>query len=117
MTFGACCGPILAGGQAETAEKLMRSRYTAFAVNDVAHLARTWHPATRPDDLDADGVDEWTGLTIVRSAGGPEDSAGIVEFRARWRSADDAGEIHEVSRFTRIRGRWVYVGGVVEPRS
>lgn len=115
--FGTCCGPILAGRQAQTAEQLMRSRYTAFAVHDMAHLARTWHPATRPDDVDAGSADEWTGLTIVQSAGGPEDSAGTVEFRARWRSSDGSGEMHEVSSFTRIRGRWVYVGAVVAPLS
>ncbi len=113
--FGACCGPILDGQAAGTAEQLMRSRYTAFAVRDRTHLARTWHPATRPDDLEADGPEEWTGLTVVRAAGGANDATGIVEFRARWRSGSDSGELHEVSRFTRLRGRWLYVGGVVDP--
>lgn len=95
----------------------MRSRYTAFAVGDTAHLARTWHPATRPDDLDAAGADRWTGLTIVRSVGGDADGSGAVEFRAGWRSGGEEGELHEVSSFTRIRGRWVYVGGIVDPSS
>ena len=93
----------------------MRSRYTAFALHDRTHLARTCHPATRPEDLESDDPEEWTGLTIVRAEGGADDTAGTVEFRARWRSGADAGELHEVSRFTRIHGRWLYVGGVVSP--
>ena len=31
-----------------TAEPLMRSRYSAFAVGDAAYLLRTWHPSDRP---------------------------------------------------------------------
>ncbi|WP_308457269.1 YchJ family metal-binding protein [Microbacterium sp. Ru50] len=114
-SFGSCCGPVLDGRAAQTAEQLMRSRYTAFAVRDGAHLARTWHPVTRPDDIESDGPEQWTGLTVVRAAGGPDDTEGTVEFTARWRSGTDSGELHEVSRFTRIRGRWLYVGGVVDP--
>lgn len=109
--FAACCAPILAGGEAPTTERLMRSRYTAFVVLDTAHLARTWHPATRPADLETDSSTRWLGLTVVRSAGGPGDATGIVEFRARWRAGAEAGELHETSRFARLRGRWVYVDG------
>lgn len=109
--FADCCAPILAGADARTAERLMRSRYTAFAVGDVAHLRRSWHPRTRPDDLDLDPGTTWSGLTIVSATGDATDSDGAVEFRARWRTSDDAGELHERSRFTRIRDRWVYVDG------
>ena len=92
----------------------MRSRYTAFAVDDATHLARTWHPMTRPDDVGTGDSTEWTGLTVVRAMGGPDDAKATVEFRARWRSGAETGELHEVSSFTRIRGLWFYVGGVVD---
>jgi SEC-C motif-containing protein len=52
--FARCCGPLLAGEPAPSAERLMRSRYTAFARGDAAHLARTWHPRTRPERVDVD---------------------------------------------------------------
>ncbi|WP_306171791.1 YchJ family protein [Microbacterium oleivorans] len=95
----------------------MRSRYTAFALGDTVHLARTWHPATRPADLDADRGTDWLGLTIVRAAGGAPDDDGVVEFRARWRAGGVTGELHEVSRFRRLRGRWVYVDGIIDEAS
>jgi len=106
---------------AETAEALMRSRYSAFAVGDVAYLVRTWHPARRPNDLRLEPAMTWTGLEIVDTrAGGPDDADGEVEFRASWRREaghggrePGRGVLHERSRFGRRAGRWVYVDGDV----
>lgn len=91
----------------------MRSRYSAFVVGDVEHLARTWHPDTRPRVIHADPERRWTGLTVLATErGGMLDQEGIVEFEAR--HADGAGGtddvVHERSAFTRVDGRWVYVG-------
>lgn len=116
--FGACCGPILAGATAPTAERLMRSRFTAFAVGDAAHLRATWHPATAPDRLDLDDELRWERLDVIGTTGGePGAARGTVEFRAHWRSNDgrQAGELHETSRFRTIAGRWLYVDGDVDP--
>ena len=65
--FGECCGPLLDGAPAPSAERLMRSRYTAFAVGDAGYLVRTWHPRTRPSDVDLDGT-VWEGLVIEEAA-------------------------------------------------
>ena len=51
--FGACCGRFLSeAADAPTAEQLMRSRYSAFVVGDAAYLLATWHPSTRPAELE-----------------------------------------------------------------
>lgn len=107
--YAVCCGPLLrAEVLAETAEALMRSRYTAYAVGDVAHLLRTWHPRTRPTDVDLDGV-TWTALSVLRVQDGrPDDDTGIVEFVASWSGPRGTGRLHEVSRFERRAGRWLY---------
>lgn len=89
----------------------MRSRYTAYARGNLDHVFRTWHPRTRPADLELDPRLAWTGLTVLRSRGGESDDAGEVEFRAGWRLGDQSGVLHEVSRFGRRAGRWVYVDG------
>lgn len=111
-TYAACCGPLHAGtATAATAEQLMRSRYSAFAVGDAAYLRATWHPSTRPADLDLDPAVRWSRLDVLAtSGGGPFDRAGTVEFRAHHRHP--TGSLHEVSRFTREGGRWLYVDGV-----
>ncbi|MEW1953810.1 YchJ family protein [Terrabacter sp. NPDC080008] len=112
--YAACCGPLLAGERAAaTAEALMRSRYTAFAVGDAAYLLRTWHPRTRPDTVDLQPGTRWTGLEVVRTErGGPDDDEGVVEFVASWlEPAGQRGRLHEVSSFGRRAGRWLYVDG------
>jgi SEC-C motif-containing protein len=115
VSFGACCEPVLTGERvAATAEALMRSRYTAYAVGHGDHLFRSWHARTRPDDVEPDPRVRWVGLTVLDVVdGGVDDAEGVVEFRAEWVSDDDGpvrrGEVHERSRFVRRGGRWVYL--------
>jgi SEC-C motif-containing protein len=117
--FGGCCGPVLRGQPAPTAERLMRSRYTAFLVGDAEHLAASWHPRTRPEEITVDPSVRWTGLRIdAVEEGGANDTRGIVEFTASWmhRSGRDdiAGALRERSRFVRQSGRWWYLDGDVD---
>lgn len=114
LAYAVCCGPLLTGERAATtAEALMRSRYTAFAVRDDAYLQRTWHPRTRPGRVALDPATRWTGLEVVRcEKGGPADEDGVVEFVASWSEPDGSGgRLHETSRFVRRAGRWVYLDG------
>lgn len=115
--YADCCGALHAGtALAATAERLMRSRYSAFAVRDAGYLLRSWHSSTRPPRLDFDPDVRWTGLEIVRTTGGSAfHTEGTVEFRARYRAGAAAGEQHEDSRFVREDGRWVYVGEAAPP--
>ncbi|MFF3939456.1 YchJ family protein [Streptomyces phaeofaciens] len=107
--YEACCGRFHGGAAAPTAEALMRSRYCAFVRGDAGYLMRTWHPRTRPERLDLDPGMRWTGLEILATADGTAfHSLGTVEFRASYRG----GSLHEVSRFERVAGAWVYVDGV-----
>src|SRR5215203_3946679 len=80
-TYGACCGRYHSGAaSAPTAEALMRSRYSAFAVGDEAYLLATWAPQTRPDSAGL-GDEQWRRLDIHRTErGGPFDTTGVVEF-------------------------------------
>lgn len=115
--FADCCLPVHQRTRpAPTAEALMRSRYSAFAVGDVAWLLASWHPSTRPDGLELDDDLTWRRLDILGThAGGPFDDAGEVEFAASWRSAatGERGRLQERSRFVRESGLWLYVDGDV----
>jgi len=110
--YAACCEPMHQGAPALTAEALMRSRYSAFVLGLDAYLLQTWHPATRPSslDLDAEPRPQWLGLEVKRFEVTGKDSA-VVEFVARYKVGGKAQRLHEVSRFERIDGRWVYVDG------
>lgn len=115
-TYDACCGRLHRGAERPaTAEALMRSRYSAFALGLDDWLFVTWHPRTRPADVSSDPGTVWTGLQVLATRdGGPEDESGEVEFVATWREADGThGRMHERSRFGRRAGRWMYVDGDV----
>lgn len=114
LPYDSCCGRLHRGdATAQTAEQLMRSRFSAFAVGDPDYLLATWHPSTRPASLTLDDDVRWHRLDIVSTSdGGPFDATGVVEFRAFHRSPVGSGCQHEVSRFCRDAGRWTYLDGV-----
>jgi SEC-C motif domain protein len=97
---------------APDAEKLMRSRYSAYVLGDEGYLMATWHRTTRPASLAlADGTKlRWLGLEVKRHRVTSEHSA-EVEFVARFKSGGRAERLHEISRFVREDGRWYYVDG------
>jgi SEC-C motif-containing protein len=117
-TFAACCAPYLRGTTpAPTAEALMRSRYSAYVLNQIDYIAATDHPSRRGEFNREAAVawatkSQWQGLEVVASeAGGADDQTGMVEFIARFHlnGADHAHR--ERSEFSRVEGRWHYVDG------
>ena len=114
LTYAGCCGRLHDGSAtAGTAEQLMRSRYSAFAVGDPAYLLATWHSSTRPRRLELDPEVRWTGLEVLATTGGSLLAAeGTVAFRAHRVDDGVPGVQAEESRFVREGGRWVYLDGV-----
>lgn len=91
----------------------MRSRFSAFAVQDEPYLLRTWHPATRPAAIGLDPAARWLSLDVLgRIDGGPFGGEGIVEFRARYAKNGRSGELRERSRFLRHHNTWAYIDGI-----
>lgn len=89
----------------------MRSRFEAFRDGDGAWLMASWHRSTRPSAFDLSDNQVWRGLQIVDTvAGGEDDDAGIVEFRATYLAPRGGVEVlHERSRFVREGSRWYYL--------
>jgi SEC-C motif-containing protein len=111
--YDACCGRLHTGAPALTAESLMRSRYSAFAVGDAAYLLRTWHLSTRPKTLTLDPAIQWTRLAVLETHdGGLFDAAGTVRFRTIYVQDGRRGVMDETSRFARQGKLWTYVGPV-----
>jgi SEC-C motif-containing protein len=119
--YSKCCEVYHSGTPAPTAEALMRSRYSAYALANqnpalIDYLLQTWHVDTRPKNLNLSGDDaiKWLGLQIKRHHNIDAEHA-IVEFVARYKPTDNLGgkaeRLHETSRFKRIENRWYYIDG------
>jgi SEC-C motif-containing protein len=105
-----CCEPYHLSLSAPNAEKLMRSRYSAYVLGLEEYLLNTWHPNTRPQALNLkQDRTQWLGLEVKRFD--LNDEQAIVEFIARYKINGKAGKMQETSRFKRIATRWFYVDG------
>jgi SEC-C motif-containing protein len=112
--YAACCGLAHSGHAPSTAEALMRSRFSAFVLDDEAYVLSSWHPKTRPGSVEPDPGLRWTRLDIVEtSGGGLFDAEGTVEFRAHYLDGGRPGDMYERSRFVRHDGAWVYWGPIL----
>jgi len=109
-----CCGPIIAGGPAASPEAMMRSRYSAYVLNETKHLENSLAPEARKDfDMAATEswakAVEWLSLSILSTSAG--DQEGRVEFAAKFRQDGTEHTHHEDSRFRLHEGNWLYVDG------
>ncbi|MDO9041596.1 MAG: YchJ family metal-binding protein [Desulfocapsaceae bacterium] len=116
--FDECCGPIIAGAPAPTAEALMRSRYTAFAQRTLDHIDRTHAPEVRDDFNRAEAERlaeecEWQSLEIRKAieTGDTAEIEFVVRFRRERKDITQAA----LSRFRRDNGQWLYVSSDLNP--
>jgi SEC-C motif-containing protein len=122
-----CCNAIINGTMiASSPEQLMRSRYTAFCLKNVAYLAHTYHDSKRPSDYASSLASrindtQWVGLKIIQSGVNPNDpKKGFVEFIAYHIDAaasplnvhsNNVKQLHEHSHFTKENHEWFYLEG------
>jgi SEC-C motif domain protein len=117
LNYPECCGRYHGGEHAPpTAEALVRARFTAYARRDVDYLLASWDAGKRPAAIDfSKETAQWRKLVIVGTKkGGAQDSKGMVEFKAYY--SQDGGDyfMHEISRFVKSGGRWLYLDGVIK---
>lgn len=112
--FGQCCEPYISGRElAPDAERLMRSRYSAYVHSNEHYLLNTWHPTTRPSTLDLqDSPSQWIGLTVHEFHEIDADHQ-EVSFTAKYKENGKAFKMHENSRFIKEDGKWFYFDGDV----
>ena len=118
LTYDKCCEPFLMGkAMPESPEKLMRSRFTAYAMNRADYLIETT-AAEKRGELDPAELTRYCravnciSLKILsRQGGGPTDETGIVIFHASLQINGKRMMHRERSTFQREEGRWVYVDG------
>lgn len=118
LDYAACCQPLHRGRvSAQTAEQLMRARYSAYRFKLVDYLVETTHPDKRSATLAAE-IEAWaTETEFVRleilstRQGQATDKIGKVEFIAHFLQAGKELQMHETSRFRRFKTCWVYLDG------
>ncbi len=118
--FADCCEPFLDGrAQPETAEALMRSRYTAYEARRIDYLKKTTTGAARSEFDESTtrnwaATTDWRGLEILRTEqGGPADEEGVVEFVARYAVDGTTYHHHETASFVRENDAWRFADGTV----
>jgi len=116
--FVDCCEPFIqVHSIPHTAEQLMRSRFTAFALHAFQYLIDTHHPSQhRPSDLSnlksSSENTTWFKLTVHRTERGlATDKGGIVGFSAFFNDNGEFFELRETSSYIKTNDRWLYVNG------
>ena len=88
----------------------MRSRYSAYVMTDEDYLLQSWHPQTRPQQIQFDTKMKWFYLRIKSTeAGRAQDDLGEVVFEARYRLNGKAHKLKERSAFVKENGVWFYL--------
>lgn len=110
-SYAQCCGRYHGGSLPETAEQLMRSRYSAYVLGLMDYVHHSWHASTRParEELTHDPATKWLGLDLKKHVA--DGDRATVEFVARYKTGGRAHRLHEISNFVREDGKWFYMNG------
>ncbi|TQF71541.1 YchJ family protein [Pseudoalteromonas luteoviolacea] len=117
--FEQCCQLFISGQQyPDTAEQLMRSRYSAYRMKEANYIVQTYAQEKRNEHseeeilLFANQV-EFINLEIVDT--GEDDRFQYVEFKASYLEDQQLSMLHERSRFIKEDGHWMYLDGELYP--
>ncbi|MCQ2388989.1 MAG: YchJ family protein [Kiritimatiellae bacterium] len=120
-TYGECCGPVHAGARkAETAEELMRARYSAYAVEEIGFLKTSGGSDVQAEFDEKSSLEwarsaKWNGLEILATEkGGVGDDEGVVEFVAHYAAQGKDVAHHERAFFQKIDGEWKFIDGEIQ---
>lgn len=139
LAYQDCCQPYhdtlsnedmdeLSVAKPETAERLMRTRYSAFVLVKPDYIVKTTLPAQQ-ELLDEKAIEtwaketDWAGLEIVQHIPKLGKRHAQVEFKAYFNTSNDASSQlqvhHELSTFVKVKGkdtndtRWYFLDSTV----
>lgn len=117
-TYSECCEAIINGEKkAETAEALMRARYTSYVIGAIDFLRSSSTHAIQEEFDEEESkawsrAAEWHGLEIIKTEKGlAADKEGVVEFRALYTANGEFCNHHEISQFVKEDGGWKFADG------
>ena len=113
-----CCAPFhLHTAVPETAEQLMRSRYTAYVLKNIPYIVSTTVPSQQTL-LETHLLQEWAnnttwlGLEILKTENLTKTQS-AVEFKAIFQGEEGELAHQERSIFVKIENRWYFVDPTV----
>lgn len=111
-SYANCCQPYLEGkALPPDPVSLMRSRYTAYVLENEEYLRSTWAEENRPSGMiiEKRQPTKWVSLKILRHQ--EHEDRGTVEFIASYKLNGRMQKLHEISRFVKEGSQWVYFDG------
>lgn len=118
IEFIQCCLPLIQGKKpADTAEQLLRARYTAFTQGKVDYILSSHHSKTR-HEVKREEIEswaknsEWLSLEIFQvEEGKKEDDKGTIIFCAQYKDKGNGKteEHREKSFFEKENGEWKFL--------
>lgn len=108
-----CCGPYHQGAIPNTAEALMRARYSAYALQHIEFIKTTSLPAQQAL-LDIDAISQWSrnsqwlGLEVLTATLSATQRHATVEFIAHWQDAQGRQQHQERSLFIKPAEHWYF---------
>ncbi|MCU4581924.1 YchJ family protein [Acinetobacter gyllenbergii] len=113
--YAACCQPLHLKQQvAQTAEQLMRSRYSAFALQQIDYILQTTalgqqSALDRAAIADWSQSNQWLKLDVVQHQPKLDKTHALVEFKAHYHDGTQAHIHHEVSHFVLHQQQWYFL--------
>lgn len=122
VQYGSCCAQFISGDKSpDTAEQLMRSRYTAYVIGEIDYIVDTTLPEMK-DGINVEATKAWSedsswiGLEIHSLEEGSEsDDFGYVEFTAKYENLGEIQEHREKAFFKKEDSKWYFVPDARKP--
>ena len=120
--YAVCC-QLLHLGQvyAQSAEQLMRSRYSAFAKQEIDYIVKTTALLQQPHldvpaILDWSKSNQWLKLEVVQANEKLAKKHAQVEFKAHYHDGQDSHIHHEISHFVQHEEQWYFLDPTTEQK-
>jgi SEC-C motif domain protein len=112
LSFEECCQPFIKGlAKPKTAEQLMRSRYSAYASQEIDYIIETTHSSKR-NLLNKKDLLNWTINNHYTKLDILESTEKTVTFKAYYKDNHRKEQVHhEKSNFVFEDESWFYVDG------
>jgi SEC-C motif domain protein len=118
--YASCCQPLHLGQQhASTAEQLMRSRYSAFARQEIDYILTTTalgqqHALDRAAIAEWSQSNQWLKLEVIQHQAKIDKSHALVEFKAHYHDGKQVQIHHERSYFVKYEQKWYFLDPTTE---